>query len=258
MMSSTTQKHNDDPVRARVAALPHLVRQRGSQAAGWRHFEQELRRRGSGPALRWCASVTIISCMACCARRRCARAVRRTRPECQPRRCSIRSPESWSSTSSKAGRCTPEDVRNPANLERLVDVVRRAHHGDSEISARSRRPCSGCSTSCATTLTRSPRAAAATSPELPALLEPRRQAGAGRRPDRGRLRPQRSPRRQFHRRWAAALAVRLGVFGIQLATVRSRRARLQQRDAGRHGRSGAGALFRPPGRRRICAAGPQR
>ena len=53
---------------------------------------------------------------------------------------------------------TPEDVRNPANLERLVDMVRRCHRDIPQYLARARARCSGCSMSCATMGTRCAKA----------------------------------------------------------------------------------------------------
>ena len=65
---------------------------------------------------------------------------------------------------------TPEDVRNPANLDRLIDMVRRCHRDIPQYLARACLPCSGCSMSCATTGTRCAKATAATLPFLDDLL----------------------------------------------------------------------------------------
>ena len=117
--------------------------------------------------------------------------------------------------------------------------------------------CSGCSTSCATMRTRCATATAATLPLLPDLLDAGRAAGSGRRPDRGRVRPQRSARRQLHRRRQAALAGRLGICRLQLAAVRSRRARLQQRASAEPQRSSAARSSISAGRSTMrCAAAP--
>ena len=93
---------------------------------------------------------------------------------------------------------TAADVRDPANLDRLADLVRRCHREIPSTSAARRRS-SGCSRSSATTPT--PSASAARPRAAPRR---RRDAGGGRRPGRDRLRPQRPPARQHHRRRHAA------------------------------------------------------
>ena len=93
---------------------------------------------------------------------------------------------------------TPEDVRNPANLERLVDMVRRCHRDIPQYLARARRHVLG--VPCRARL----RAHAARRQQPPPCHPgrsscPRRAARSRRRADRGGVRPQRSPRRQLHR-----------------------------------------------------------
>ena len=56
---------------------------------------------------------------------------------------------------------TPEDVRDPRNLDRIVDLVQTNAPGDPEASARAGRALLGRSTSSATTPTRWPKSASA-------------------------------------------------------------------------------------------------
>ena len=71
----------------------------------------------------------------------------------------------------------PEDVRDPRNLDRLVDLVRRCHRDVPRIPARPGADVLGRSTSCATTRIRCARAGSRHVPQLAGLLE---RAGAPR------------------------------------------------------------------------------
>ena len=92
----------------------------------------------------------------------------------------------------------PRHLRGPALIFWVFHVLRdyaaTASRGEEPLDPAS---CRGCSTSAAS-------------------------SEAGRRPDRGRLRPQRSAAGQFHRRRQAPLADRLGLCRLQHAALRPR------------------------------------
>lgn len=127
MMSSTTQKHNDDPVRARVATLPIWFGNVDPRplAGGISNKNFVVEDRGRRAVVR-VGDDNIVHGVLRTAEVRASRAAHAAgvSPEViytEPGILVIEFIE---------GRTlTPEDVRNPANLERLVEVVRRAHHG---------------------------------------------------------------------------------------------------------------------------------
>ena len=152
---------------------------------------------------------------------------------------------------------TPEDVRAPENLARLVELIRRAHR---EIPKHFPGPAPlfwvfQVVRDYARVLARAAQ---------PACLHARRPsreggaAGTGGRADRHRLRPQRSSRRQSHRRRQAALAGRLGICRLQLAAVRPRRPRLEQRDRREAARAPARSSISTGRSTAICAVASPR
>ena len=126
---------------------------------------------------------------------------------------------------------TPEDVRNPKNLARIVDLIQRTHR---EIPKHLRGPgvlfwVFHVVRDYAHSLSEASSADLRQIRKLVAQSEELEKRG---RADRPRLRPQRPPRRQHHRRRQAALAGRLGICRLQFAALRSRRTCLEQRAAG--------------------------
>ena len=144
---------------------------------------------------------------------------------------------------------TPADVRDPKNLARIVEIVRRTHR---EVPKHLRGP------GVLFWVFHVVRDYAHTLSELPStdLGHLRRLIAQSERLERAV-----GPvdlvfghndllAAKHHRRRQAAVARRLGIRGLQLAALRSRRPRLEQRDAGEIARDDARILFRQAGHRR--------
>ncbi len=152
---------------------------------------------------------------------------------------------------------TADDVRDPANRDRLADLRPPLPPRDPASTSAARRRSSGSSRSCATTPIRLRRASARTGAPRPARRAEALEARG--RADRDRLRPQRPPGRQHPRRRQAASGWSTG--NMPASTRRSSTSAASPRTPACPPREAAGAarsLLRPPARRRPAAAAPRR
>ena len=121
-----------------------------------------------------------------------------------------------------------DDVREPRNLEALIDLVRRCHRDIPRICAARRRS-SGSSTSLRDYAHTLAEGASRHRPLLPRLLAEAEALEAAVGPVEIVFGHNDLLRRQLHRRRQPPLAGRLGLCRLQLAAVRPRRPRLQRR-----------------------------
>ncbi len=127
---------------------------------------------------------------------------------------------------------SPADARDPGNLDRIVDLLKRCHR-DIPGQLRGATPMFSVFQvvrDYARTLT---AGGSRHCPALPRLLDTAARLEKALGPGRHGLRSQRPARDQLHRRRHAPVAGRLGICGIQLAVVRPRGTGVEQRIPGR-------------------------
>ena len=125
-----------DPPRTR--RLPrHLVRPRHPRAAPRRHHQPQLRRRGRRPPLRRAHRRATSPCTTSSARNELAASRAAHAAGLSP---AVRHAEPGVLVIDfiEGRTLTPEDVRDPANLDRLADLVRRCHRDDPAALPRPR------------------------------------------------------------------------------------------------------------------------
>ena len=202
----------------------------GRAAAARRRHHQPISRSRIADAATSCASAATSPCTASCARTSWPPAAPRMRPGLA--RGVVHAEPGVLVLDFIEGRTfTPEDVRDPGQPDAAGRAGAALPPRDSAITCAGPAPMFWVFHVVRDYAHTLREAAAADLPLLADLLARAERARSGRRPDRDRVRPQRSAGRQLHRRRQAAVAGRLGICRLQLAAVRSRRPRLQQRAA---------------------------